>query len=113
MALDLTPEQKALGHANFRDVSSELTRRGFMKSMAAAGGAVAVASTAGYFGYQKLSGKPVKAALIGTGDEGGVLVGEHNTDYLEFVAICDLRPSNIKRVFDGEGKDSLRKGLRH
>lgn len=113
MALDLTPEQKALGQANFRDVSGELTRRGFMKSMAAAGGAVAVASAAGYFGYQKLSGQPVKAALIGAGDEGGVLVGEHSTDFLEFVAVCDLRPSNIKRIFDGEGTESLRKGLKH
>jgi predicted dehydrogenase len=113
MALDLTPEQKALGQANFRDVSGELTRRGFMKSMAVAGGAVAVAGAAGYYGYQKLNGKPVKAALIGTGDEGGALVGEHNTDFLEIVAMCDLRPSNIKRVFDGEGKESLRKGLKY
>ncbi len=113
MALDLTPDQKALGRANFDDVTGELTRRGFMKSMAVAGSAVAVAGTAGYFGYQNLGGKPIKAALIGTGDEGGVLVGEHNPAFMEFVAICDIRPSNVKRVFDGEGKDSLRKGLKH
>jgi hypothetical protein len=66
MALDLTLEQKALGRANFNDVTGELTRRGFMKSMVAAGGAVAVASAAGYYGYQKLNSKPIKAALIGT-----------------------------------------------
>jgi predicted dehydrogenase len=113
MALDLTPEQKGLGQANFRTVSSELTRRGFMKSMATAGGAVAVASAAGYFGYQKINGHPVKTALIGTGDEGGVLVGEHNPEFLELVAVCDLRPSNVKRVFDGEGKESMRKGLKY
>jgi predicted dehydrogenase len=113
MALDLTPEQKALGRANFNDAAGELTRRGFMKSMVVAGSAVAVASTAGYFGYQKLNGKPIKAALIGTGDEGGALVGEHNPEFVEIVAVCDLRPSNVKRVFDGEGRESLRKGLKY
>src|SRR5213078_1150223 len=113
MALDLTPDEKLYGKANFTEVTGDLTRRNFMKSMVVAGGAVAVAGAAGYFGYQKLDGKPVKAALIGGGDEGGVLVGEHNPEFLEFVAVCDIRPSNMKRVFEGEGKDSLRKGLKH
>ena len=102
MALDLTPDQRELGKANFRDVSGELTRRGFMKSMVAAGGAVAVAGAAGYFGYQKMDGKPVKAAVIGTGDEGGVLIGDHNPEFNEFVAVCDIRPTNLKRIFEGE-----------
>lgn len=113
MPLNLTDDEKAVGRANFADVSGELTRRGFMKSLAIAGGAVAIVGPAAYFGYQKLSGKPVKAALIGTGDEGGVLVGEHNPEFLEFIAVCDIRPSNLRRVYEGEGKDSLRKGLKH
>lgn len=112
MALDFTDEQKRLGAANFREVSGELTRRNFMKSMAVAGGAVALAAPAAYFGYQRLDGKPVKAALIGCGDEGGVLVGEHNPEYLEFVAVCDIRPSNKKRIYDGEKAPSMRKGLK-
>lgn len=111
MALNLTAEDKALGRANFQDVSGELTRRGFMKSLVVAGGAVAVAGSAAYFGYQKLNGKPVKAALIGTGDEGGVLIGEHNPEYLEFVAVCDIRPTNLKRAFTGDKDVPLRKGL--
>jgi predicted dehydrogenase len=113
MALDLTPEEKVTGTANFHAVRDDLTRRGFLKGVAAAGGAAAVAGAAGYFGYQKLGGKPVKAALIGGGDEGGVLLGEHNPEFLEFVAVCDIRPSNMKRIYDGEGRNSLRKGLRH
>src|SRR5262245_29091418 len=113
MPLNLTDDEKALGRTNFADVSGDLTRRGFMKSLAIAGGAIAVAGPAAYFGYQKLSGNPVKAALIGTGDEGGVLIGEHNPEFLEFIAVCDIRPSNLKRVYDGEGKDSLRKGLKY
>jgi predicted dehydrogenase len=111
MALDLTPEEKLYGKANFTQVADDLTRRGFMKSLVVAGGAVAVAGAAGYFGYQKLGGKPVKAALIGGGDEGGVLIGEHNPEFLEFVAVCDIRPSNMRRIFKGEGEHSLRKGF--
>jgi predicted dehydrogenase len=113
MALNLTDDQKALGKANFAEATGELTRRGFMKSMVVAGGAVAVAGPAAYFGYQSLRGKPVKAAIIGTGDEGGVLVGEHNPEFLEIIAVCDIRPTNVQRIFKGEGPTSLRKGLMH
>src|SRR5260370_13653135 len=65
-----------------------------------------------YFGYNKLDGKPVKAALIGAGDEGGVLVGAHNPEYLQFVAVADIRPSNMTRIFDGEKAGSPRLGFR-
>ena len=102
MAIDLTPEQRETGTANYVRTAEGLTRRGFMKSMAVAGAAVVPVSAAVYFGYESLHGRPVKAALIGGGDEGGVLVGEHNPDYLEFVAVCDIRPSNMKRIFEGE-----------
>jgi predicted dehydrogenase len=112
MAIDLTPEQRATGKANFANTADGLTRRGFMKSLAVAGGALAVAAPATYFGYRSIEGKPVKAALIGGGDEGGVLVGEHNRQYLEFVAVCDLRPSNMDRIFEGDPKTPLRKGFK-
>jgi len=111
MALDLTAEQREQGKANFQQVSESLTRRGFMKSMLAAGAVVPV-SAAVYFGYESVHGKPVKAALIGCGDEGGVLLGEHNPEYLEFVAACDIRPYNQKRIIDGDPKVALRKGFR-
>lgn len=111
MAIDLTPEQRAAGKANFNRTADGLSRRGFMKSLVASGAAVAVASPAAYFGYKSIEGKPVKAALIGGGDEGGVLAGEHNPAYLEFVAVCDIRPSNMKRIFEGDPKTPLRKGF--
>src|SRR5579875_3009307 len=110
MAIDLTPEQRAAGKANFNRTADGLTRRGFMKSLAVSGAAVAVATPAAYFGYKSIEGKPVKAVLIGTGDEGGVLAGQHNPAYLEFVAVCDIRPSNMNRIFQGE-PTGLRKGL--
>src|SRR5437763_13764656 len=99
MPLDMTPEEKATGQANFGRVADGLTRRSFMKSLALTGGVVIPVGAAVYFGYKAegMDGKPVKAALVGAGDEGGVLMGEHNPKYLEIVAVCDLRPSNQER----------------
>ena len=111
MAIDLTPEQRATGKANFNRTADGLSRRGFMKSLAAAGASVAVTTPALYFGYRSIQGNPVKTVLIGGGDEGGVLVGEHNPAYMEFVAVCDIRPSNMDRIFDGDPKTPLRKGF--
>jgi predicted dehydrogenase len=87
-----------------------LNRRGFLKTTLAAG-AVLPVSAAVYFGYGAMEGKPVKAALIGAGDEGGVLLGEHNPAYIEFIACCDIRPSNKKRIIEGDPKVPLRKGF--
>src|SRR6516164_2755906 len=115
MALDMTPEQKAIGKANFNRAVGKLaeapsqggqgvTRRQFMRGLVAAGATVPVGAAL-YFGYSNssFSGRPVKTGLIGAGDEGGVLVGEHNPAYLEFVAFSDIRPSNYRqRIFKGE-----------
>src|SRR5215210_5242042 len=104
VAIDMTPEQRAVGEKNYKDAVEALgmNRRQFLKG-AAVGAAALGGSAAGvYFGYKMLGGRPVKAALIGAGDEGGVLVGEHNPEYLKFVAVADVRPSNMKRIFDGE-----------
>jgi len=45
------------------------------------------------------------------GDEGGVLIGDHNPEYNEVVAVCDIRPTNVKRIFEGEKAPSREKGL--
>ena len=95
--MQLTPEQKAIGKHNFGQ-AVEVERREFLKSPAAAG----VGMGALYFGYDKLKGKPVRTAFIGTGDEGNVLINEHPTDYMEIVAIADLRPANQERTFTGK-----------
>jgi predicted dehydrogenase len=111
MALDLTTENRELGRTNFQQTTNDLTRRGFMKGLAAATAAGTLAAGGAYFGYKSISGKPVKAALIGCGDEGGVLLGEHNPDYIQFVAACDIRPFNKKRILEGDPKVALRKGF--
>ncbi len=112
MALDMSTQQKELGKQNFRLATKELSRRGFLKGLLGGAAALPVAAAA-YYGYQyeKLHGKPVRTALIGAGDEGGVLIGEHNPKYLEFVAYSDIRPYNQKRIFEGEKAPSPRKGF--
>ena len=43
--------------------------------------------------------RPVKAAIIGTGDEGcQAMIRSHNRDYLDFIGYCDIRPSQQARA---------------
>src|SRR4051812_11986241 len=114
MAIDMTPEQRAQGEKNFNAATEQLglNRRGFLKAGVLAAGAVGGSAAAVYFGYQSVQGNPVRAALIGGGDEGGVLVGEHNPEFLKFVAVADIRPSNMTRIFEGDPKVPLRKGFK-
>jgi predicted dehydrogenase len=101
--MNLSPEERATGKANFyAAIGSELTRREFLAGSIAAG----VVSGAGlgsfYFGYGKSVGDPVRVGVIGTGDEGGVLIGAHNPEYARIVAIADIRPYNVYRAFHGD-----------
>jgi predicted dehydrogenase len=97
--MNLTPEQKAIGQQNFQDAVG-VTRRAFLKTAAAA-----PALGAFYFGYEKLKGNPVKTGFIGTGDEGSVLLTQHPPEYMDIVAVADLRPTNLKRAFYGDGNE--------
>jgi len=102
--MNLTPEEKAIGKENFQAaIGSELTRRQFLHGSLAAG-MVAGGSGLGayYFGYESQLNDPVRVGVIGTGDEGGVLMGAHNPDYTKIVAIADIRPYSIHRAFHGD-----------
>ena len=110
MALDLTAEQKEVGKKNYEAVRAGIDRRTFLGAAAGAGAAIPL-SGAVYFGYSSLEGKPVKTAIIGCGDEGGVLVGEHNPQYIDLIAACDIRPFNRNRILEGDPKVPLRKGF--
>ncbi|MDX2037349.1 MAG: Gfo/Idh/MocA family oxidoreductase [Isosphaeraceae bacterium] len=90
---NLTPEQRALGRSNFNEAIGS-TRRDFLKAAAAA-----PMLGAFYFGYGQLGGAPVKAAIIGTGNEGcGAMIHDHNRDYVDYIGYCDIRPYNQKRA---------------
>ena len=96
----LTPEQEEIGRQNFGSAVA-VTRRDFLSGV--------TAGTAGigalYFGYREFTGDPVRTAIIGTGDEGNILITQHPPEYMDIVAIADLRPTNRDRAFTGDGNE--------
>jgi predicted dehydrogenase len=113
--MNLTPEEKAVGRQNFAEAIGS-TRRDFLLGSL---GAVAAAGTMGalggyYFKYEQPS-EPLRVGIIGVGDEGGVLIGALNPDYINVVAIADIRPYSIHRAWHGDrystGAYAARPGL--
>lgn len=98
--MNLTPEQAQIGKDNFNEALA-VSRRDFIKGAAAG----AVGLGAAYFGYKAITGDRVRVGFIGTGDEGNILITQHPDDYMEIVAIADLRPSNLKRAIMGDGNE--------
>ena len=91
MAL-LTPEQRTLGRQN-ADAALGATRRDFLKAAA-----VVPAAGAFYFAYTGVE-KPVKAAIIGTGNEGcQAMIRDHNRAAIDYIGFCDSRPSQQVRA---------------
>lgn len=99
--MNLTPEQQKVGKENF-DEAVAVTRRDFLSGTVAAGLATGAGLGSIYFGYGASVGDPLRVGFIGTGDEGSVLIGAHNPDYLKTVAIADIRPYNVFRAFHGD-----------
>ncbi|MAG92369.1 MAG: dehydrogenase [Planctomycetaceae bacterium] len=97
---NLTPEQIQIGKDNFNEAVNT-SRRTFIKGAAAA----TTGLGALYFGYKELEGERVKVGFIGTGDEGNVLITQHPPEYMNVVAIADLRPANRDRAFHGDGNE--------
>ena len=73
--MHLTPEEKAIGKENFHGaIGSEFTRRDFLKGASPP----AWPSGAGLGAITSATSKvsdPVRVGIIGTGDEGSVLIG--------------------------------------
>ncbi len=90
----LTPEDRVLGRENANRALG-MSRRDLLKAAAAT-----PALGAFYFGYEDMKGKsPVRAAIIGTGDEGcQAMIRSHNRAYLDFVGFCDIRPTQQERA---------------
>ncbi len=68
-------------------------RRNFMK-------AAAVIPVAGAYAYSALQARPLQAAIIGTGNQGRVLLENAEPSCINFTAMCDLRPDH--RLFGQE-----------
>ncbi|MFM7108283.1 MAG: Gfo/Idh/MocA family protein [Planctomycetaceae bacterium] len=99
--MNLTESQKQIGKENFADAVA-ITRRDFLAGAAAAGVGIGAGLGSFYFGYGRSVGDPLRVGFLGTGDEGSVLLGAHNPEYLNVVAIADIRPYNVFRAFHGD-----------
>ncbi|MFO0788540.1 MAG: Gfo/Idh/MocA family oxidoreductase [Pirellulales bacterium] len=113
--MNLTPEEKKIGKQNFQEAVGS-TRRDFLIGLGVAGGAVATMSLGSkYFGYGPKLDERLRVGIIGTGDEGSVLIGALNPDYVDVVAIADIRPYSRYRAFHGDwyspGAHAARPGL--
>ena len=101
--INLTEEERAVGRENYYSAVTahdQMHRRDFLVKSIVAGGATAAGVGAMYFGYQQPS-RQIRVCVIGTGDEGSVLMGAINPDYVQVTSICDIRPSSIHRAFHG------------
>ena len=103
--MNLTPEERQIGRDNYDEVVGALdSRRDFLKKGIASGVVSGAGLGAMVFGYgdKATMDRRVRVGIIGTGDEGSVLIGAINPDYIEVVAIADIRPYNIHRAFHGD-----------
>ena len=72
-------------------MSLQVTRRTFLQDIGIIGGtAAAVGLGAKYFNYGPKLDDRLRVGVIGTGDEGNVLMGAINPDYVDVVAIADI-----------------------
>ena len=100
----LSKDQRDVGESNYYSAVgsyNDINRRDFLRGILATGAVSGAGLGAAYFGYGKIN-NPVRIAVIGTGDEGNVLIGGCNPEYVEVKAICDVRPFSEFRAFNGD-----------
>jgi predicted dehydrogenase len=112
--MNLKPEEKEIGKQNFQEATGA-TRRDFLRGTVLVGAAAGTSLGAMYYGYGAKVERPLRVGILGTGDEGGVLIGALNPEYVEVVAIADIRPYNRHRALHGDwssdGTKKARPGL--
>ncbi len=85
----LSPEQRKIGRDNFDESGWRDSRREFLQ------GVIGAVRFRGWLGCHVLwiskVDDPVRVGVIGTGDEGNVLIGGCTPDYVKIVAIADVR----------------------
>ena len=114
--MDLSPESKVIGKENFRAaIGSSLVRRNFLTKGIQKGISSGNGLGPYYYGYSETVDRPLRIGVIGTGDEGSVLIGALNPKYIEVGAISDIRPYNVWRAFHGDHysptANAVRQGL--
>jgi predicted dehydrogenase len=92
---------------NLTDEQKEIGRRNFLKALAGTPALAALAGAAAVKGPKK--GGPVKAALVGAGREGRVLLGQCQKQWIDIRALCDINPLHATAAADGLEKSGLRR----
>ncbi|MCE9546780.1 MAG: Gfo/Idh/MocA family oxidoreductase [Planctomycetia bacterium] len=111
--MNLGPEDRATGKENFQAaVGSPLVREKLMQEIVAHKLSSGNGIGARFFGYGAEVSPPVRIGVIGTGDEGGVLIGALNPKYVQVVAIADIRPFNVYRAFNGDKSSAKIRAIR-
>jgi predicted dehydrogenase len=88
----LNEQQKQVARDNFFD-ALKMTRRELVPAL------VTLPSvTAFYWGYERMKGNPVRAALIGAGGQGRSHIDSLNPEYIKLVAFSDIRPSQQRKA---------------
>jgi len=101
--MNLTPEQRAIGKENFAAaIGSKKVRGGFLEGAIRQGVASGKGLGPYYFDYDNKINKPLRVGVLGTGDEGSVLIGAINPEFIDVAAIADVRPYNVHRAFHGD-----------
>jgi predicted dehydrogenase len=99
----LSAEEKAVGKENFvTAIGSKLVRRDLLKKSIKEDIASGNGLGSLYYGYGNSVPEPVRVGVLGTGDEGSVLLGAINPKYIQVKAIADIRPYNVWRAFNGD-----------
>ncbi len=108
--MHLKPEDLAVGRENFfaaigsdaRGPGGSASQREFLLARIEDGLAVGGLPGHAYFGYEPTLAEPLRVGVIGTGDQGSVLMGAINPAFVQVKAIADIRPYNQHRAFHGD-----------
>ena len=100
--MHLTTQFRNIGLENFyAAIGSNLTRRELLRKINANDLKSGHGLGNEVFGYGTVE-KPVRVAILGSGDQSGILIGAMNPDYIQVVAFADVRPFNQHRTFHGD-----------
>jgi predicted dehydrogenase len=116
----LTPDERESGKENFYSAlgafdqspaAEPFKRRDFLKTVIGVGATAGMTTGCKYFGYSPIK-DPLRVSVIGTGDEGSVLIGALNPEYVRVMSICDIRPYNQHRAFHGDWAGDVARAAR-
>ncbi len=88
----LNEQLRQMGKDNFSS-ALKMTRREMLPALL-----TVPSATAFYWGYDRLKGSPVRAALIGAGGQGRSHIDSLNPEFINLVAFSDIRPTMQKKA---------------